>query len=87
MTVYSCLYTYPIMPLWHIRLIDLTPEFPKEPFLYKKVKILSRFNINFVNFQAKVDVNKDGNGANIFAYAFDLSREETSGCYFHEYIW
>ena len=38
-------------------------------------------------FKAKVDVNKDGNGANIFAYAFDLAREETSGCYFHEYIW
>ena len=36
---------------------------------------------------AKVDVNKDGNGANIFPYAFDLSREGTSGCYFHEYIW
>ena len=43
---------------------------------------------SFVLFhQAKVDVNKDGNGANIFAYAFDLSREGTSGCYFHEYIW
>jgi len=47
-----------------------------------------RFIVNFViYFQAKVDVNKDGDGANIFAYAFDLSREETSGCYFHEYIW
>ena len=43
---------------------------------------------SFVLLQpAKVDVNKDGNGANIFPYAFDLSREETSGCYFHEYIW
>lgn len=47
-----------------------------------------RFIVNFViYFQAKVDVNKDGDGANIFAYAFDLSREEASGCYFHEYIW
>lgn len=48
----------------------------------KDVHLVKKFR-----FEAKVDVNKDGNGANIFAYAFDLSREGTSGCYFHEYIW
>lgn len=48
----------------------------------KDIHLVKRFR-----FEAKVDVNKDGNGANIFAYAFDLSREETSGHYFHEYIW
>lgn len=48
----------------------------------KDIHLVKRFR-----FEAKVDVNKDGNGANIFAYAFDLSREETSGRYFHEYIW
>ena len=43
---------------------------------------------SFVLLQpAKVDVNKDGNGANIFPYAFDLSEEGTSGCYFHKYIY
>ena len=37
--------------------------------------------------QARVDVDRDGNGAKIFAYAFDLNKEKTGGCYFHEYIW
>lgn len=55
-----------------------------------KYSLLDEKDIHLVKkfrFEAKVDVNKDGNGATIFAYAFDLSREEASGCYFHEYIW
>lgn len=50
--------------------------------------LLDKNNVHPVKksrFEAKVDVIKDGNGANIFAYGFDLSREGTSGCYFYEW--
>lgn len=50
--------------------------------------LLDKNNVHLVKkfrFEAKVNVIKDDNGANIFAYGFDLSREGTSGCYFYEW--
>ena len=56
--------------------------------LYRFLFPVSSFWIYSKSFvllhQAKVNVIKDDNGANIFAYGFDLSREGTSGCYFYE---
>lgn len=55
-----------------------------------KYSLLDERDIPLVNrfrFEARVDIDRDGNGAKIYAYAFDLNKEKTGGCYFHEYVW
>ncbi|XP_032230284.1 zinc finger MYND domain-containing protein 19 [Nematostella vectensis] len=47
----------------------------------KDIPLVKRFR-----FEAKVDIDRDGNGARIYAYAFDITKDK-SGCYFHDYIW
>ena len=48
---------------------------------------VSFLQFNVVLFQARVDVDKDGNGANVYAYTFDMSRGRSSGCYLQDLIW
>lgn len=55
-----------------------------------KYSLLDEQDISLVEryaFEARVDVDKDGNGANVYAYTFDMSRGRSSGCYLQDLIW
>ena len=34
-----------------------------------------------------MDVCKDGNGANVFAYTYDVQKGRNSGCYLQDLLW
>ncbi|XP_050731840.1 zinc finger MYND domain-containing protein 19-like isoform X1 [Eriocheir sinensis] len=38
-------------------------------------------------FEARVEINRDGNGAAIYAWAYDITRGRTSGQYVHDLLW
>eukprot|EP00794_Sanderia_malayensis_P016069 gene16069-17692_t len=38
-------------------------------------------------FEARVDYEKNGKGAKVYAYAFDRLKEKHQGCYVHNYVW
>ncbi|KAK3854291.1 hypothetical protein Pcinc_039220, partial [Petrolisthes cinctipes] len=38
-------------------------------------------------FEARVDIDKDGNGAAIYAWAYDVTRGRMSGQYVHDLLW
>lgn len=38
-------------------------------------------------FEARIDYDKNGKGAKVFAFAFDRLKERHHGCYVHNYVW
>jgi len=38
-------------------------------------------------FEAKLDYDQNGNGARVYAFAFDRLKDNHSGCYVHNYVW
>ncbi|XP_022089005.1 zinc finger MYND domain-containing protein 19-like [Acanthaster planci] len=55
-----------------------------------KYSLLDEQDISLVEryaFEARVDVCKDGNGASVFAYTYDIQKGRNSGCYLHDLLW
>ncbi len=55
-----------------------------------KYSLLDEQDISLVEryaFEARVDVCKDGNGANVFAYTYDVQKGRNSGCYLQDLLW
>ncbi|KAK3599240.1 hypothetical protein CHS0354_012850 [Potamilus streckersoni] len=55
-----------------------------------KYALLDERDISLVEnyaFETRVDIDRDGNGARIYVYIFDLQRGRSSGHYLHEFVW
>ncbi|XP_033108387.1 zinc finger MYND domain-containing protein 19-like [Anneissia japonica] len=55
-----------------------------------KYSLLDEQDISLVDrfaFEARVDIDKDGNGAQVYAYAYDIQKGRSSGRYLHDLLW
>lgn len=55
-----------------------------------KYALLDERDIGMVQeyaFEARMDVDRNGGGARIFAFAYDVARGRSSGAYVHQLLW
>jgi hypothetical protein len=63
---------------------------PPPPLLQTKYALLDEHDIPLVEqyaFEARIEVDPNGNGANIYAWSYDWNRGRASGQYVHDLLW
>ena len=66
----------------HRTLLSVCPQVKHALLDEDDISIVDQFG-----FEARVDIDPNGDGAQIFAWCYDLRRGRAAGQYLHTYLW